>query len=109
MDAFRKKYGRLPSAYAAFSYDTAMLLDAALRSVKGNASDRKALAKAISTASFKSLRGTFRFGGNNFPVQNYHVFQIAKDPAAGKPEFRLAQADILKAHADAYAPQCAAR
>lgn len=103
--AFEKRYGRTPSAYAAFSYDAVMLLDAALRSVKGNASDRKALTAAIKTAQFKSVRGNFKFGKNNFPVQNYHIFQVAKG-ASGKPEFKLLAADVLKDHSDVYAEQC---
>jgi branched-chain amino acid transport system substrate-binding protein len=107
VEAFRKKYNRLPSAYAAFSYDAAMLLDGAVRSVKGNTSDRKAFSKAIASAQFKSVRGPFRFGPNNFPVQNYHVYQVAN--AGGKPEFKLQQTDVLKTHADAYVAQCASR
>lgn len=107
VEAFRKKYNRLPSAYAAFSYDAAMVLDAAVRATKGNVADRKALTKAIAGASFKSLRGPFRFGSNNFPVQNYHVYQVAN--TGGKPEFKLQEADVLKSHADAYASQCASR
>lgn len=106
--AFEKKYGRTPSAYAAFSYDTAMLLDAAVRSVKGQTADRKALTKAIASAQFPSLRGNFRFGANNHPIQNYHVFQLAKG-ASGKPEYKLVAQDVLKSHADAYAVQCQAK
>ncbi|HSV82515.1 MAG TPA: ABC transporter substrate-binding protein [Ramlibacter sp.] len=107
VEAFRKKFNRLPSAYAAFSYDTAMLLDGAVRSVKGDTSNRKAFSKAIASAQFKSVRGPFRFGPNNFPVQNYHVYQVAN--TGGKPEFKLQEADVLKTHADAYASQCASR
>ncbi|KQW55953.1 ABC transporter substrate-binding protein [Variovorax sp. Root411] len=106
--AFEKKYARMPSAYAAFSYDAAMALDAALAKLKGDASNHKALTKAIATTPFKSVRGAFRFGANNFPVQNYHVFEIAKG-AAGKPEFRLLAENVLQSHADAYASQCVAK
>jgi branched-chain amino acid transport system substrate-binding protein len=103
--AFESRYKRVPSAYAAFSYDAAMLLDSALKSLKGNASDRKALTKAIATAKFKSVRGSFKFGKNNYPVQDYHVFQIAKSGAA-KPEFKLLASNVLKGHSDAYVDQC---
>ena len=106
--AFEKKYARMPSAYAAFSYDAAMALDAALAKLKGDTSNRKALTKAIATTPFKSVRGAFRFGANNFPVQNYHVFEVAKG-AAGKPEFRLLAENVLQSHADAYASQCIAK
>ena len=108
VDAFQKKHARLPSAYAAFSYDAAMALDAAISAVKGDTADRKALTKAIAGSSFKSVRGPFRFGPNNFPVQNYHVFEIAKG-AAGKSEFKLVASDVLKSHGDAYVSQCAMR
>lgn len=107
VDAFRKKFNRYPSAYAAFSYDAAMLLDSAVRAVGGKVEDRKALTKAISSANFKSVRGQFRFAPNNFPVQNYHIYQVAS--SANRPEFKLLDADVLKGHTDAYAPQCASR
>lgn len=105
VEAFEKRYGRTPSPYAAFSYDAAMLLDAALRAVKGNPADRKALVAAIKTTPFKSVRGDFKFGKNNFPVQNYHIYQVTK-VSAGRPEFKLLAADVLTAHTDAYADKC---
>src|SRR5690606_1044112 len=67
--AYEKKYNRLPSAYAAFTYDAAMLLDAAVASLNGDVSDKKAFNAAIKNARFESLRGDFRFGNNNYPVQ----------------------------------------
>jgi branched-chain amino acid transport system substrate-binding protein len=102
--AFEKKFNRSPSAYAAFSYDAAMLLDAAIKENKGNVTDKKALSRAIAAASFKSLRGPFRFGKNGYPVQNYHVFQVTK--AAKGATFKLVAEKVLEAHADAYAAQC---
>lgn len=105
VEAYEKRFGRTPSPYAAFSYDAVMLLDSAIRAVKGNTTDRKALTAAIKNAQFKSLRGDFKFGPNNFPVQNYHIYQVAKG-ASGKPEFKLLAADVLKSHSDAYVGQC---
>jgi branched-chain amino acid transport system substrate-binding protein len=66
------------------------------------------LNKAIAAAPFKSVRGDFRFGKNNYPIQNYHIFEIGK-AGNGKPEFKLVAADILKSHSDPYAAQCTAR
>jgi branched-chain amino acid transport system substrate-binding protein len=103
--AFEKRFGRTPSAYAAFTYDTGMLLDAALRATGGKASDRKALTKAIATAQFHSVRGEFHFGRNNYPIQNYHIYQIVRG-SSGKPEFKLVAENVLKSHADAYAAAC---
>jgi branched-chain amino acid transport system substrate-binding protein len=105
VENFRKRYGRTPSAYAAFSYDAAMLLDSALRSVGGKADNRKALTAAIKSAQFTSLRGQFKFGRNNFPIQNYHIYQMVKG-ADGRPEYKLQAADVLVGHDDAYVDQC---
>ncbi|AXF05635.1 ABC transporter substrate-binding protein [Paraburkholderia hospita] len=105
VQAFEKRFGRSPSPYAAFSYDAAMLLDAAIRVVKGNTADHKALTAAIKNAQFRSLRGNFRFGRNNFPIQDYSIYQVIKDNS-GKPDFRLLQANVLKDQSDAYVQQC---
>ena len=42
VDDFEKKYNRIPSQYAAQSYDAALLLDSAIGKVKGNVADKKA-------------------------------------------------------------------
>lgn len=105
VSAYEKKYGRLPSAYAAFTYDAAMLLNAAVGSLKGDVSDKKAFNAAIKNAKFESLRGDFRFGNNNYPVQSYHVFEIVKG-ADGKAQFQMKAKDVLKDQADSYAAEC---
>lgn len=104
--AYQEKYGRLPSAYAAFSYDAAMLLDAAVASLDGDVSDKKAFNQAIKKAEFESLRGDFSFGNNNYPVQSYHVFEIVKGDE-GKAEFKMLAKDVLKNEPDSYADECA--
>ncbi|TFL14991.1 ABC transporter substrate-binding protein [Pusillimonas caeni] len=104
--AYEKKYGRLPSAYAAFTYDAAMLLDAAVASLNGDVSDKKAFNAAIKNAKFESLRGDFRFGNNNYPVQSYHVFEIVKGED-GKAQFKTIAKDVLKNQPDSYAGECA--
>jgi branched-chain amino acid transport system substrate-binding protein len=100
--AFQAKYKRTPSMYAATGYDAAQLLDLALRKTGG---DPKKLAAAVKAAGseFKSVRGPFRFGKNNMPVQNYYAFETWRD--AGKIATRLVSTP-LSAHVDAYGPQC---
>ncbi|MDX3895226.1 ABC transporter substrate-binding protein [Pusillimonas sp.] len=104
--AYEEKFGRLPSAYAAFTYDAAMLLDAAVASLNGDVSDKKAFNQAIKNAKFESLRGDFRFGNNNYPVQSYHLFEIVKGDK-GKAEFKMLAKDVLKDQPDSYASECA--
>jgi branched-chain amino acid transport system substrate-binding protein len=101
---FEKKYGRIPSQYAAQSYDAAQLLDSAIAKVKGNLSDKKAFLAALKAADFKSVRGSFRFNNNNFPIQDMYVFEVATDP---KGRYSLKTiATPLKNHEDAYHTQC---
>jgi branched-chain amino acid transport system substrate-binding protein len=104
VDDFEKKYGRIPSQYAAQSYDAALLLDSAIAKVKGNVADKKAFMAALKAADFKSLRGNFKFNNNNFPIQDMYVFEVAKD-AKGRVNLKTI-ATPLKDHQDAYHAQC---
>ena len=105
MEEFEKKYNRIPSQYAAQSYDAAQLIDSALAKVKGNVSDKKAFMAALQQADFKSVRGAFKFNNNHFPIQDMHVFEVAKD-AKGRISLKTLGTP-LKNHEDAYHAQCA--
>nr|WP_316642066.1 ABC transporter substrate-binding protein [uncultured Roseateles sp.] len=102
--AFEKRYGRIPSQYAAQAYDSALLIDSALATTKGSVLDRAALRSALKAANFTSVRGAFKFNRNGFPVQDQHVFQVAKD-GQGRVSLRRI-ATPLPAHSDAYAADC---
>ncbi|WP_338152546.1 ABC transporter substrate-binding protein [Paraburkholderia monticola] len=82
--AFKAKYGRLPSMYAAASYDAAQLLDAALRKVGGNVTDKNALRAALRTADFKSVRGNFRFDTNQFGLVDFYRVDVVKGSAGAE-------------------------
>jgi len=105
VDDFEKKFNRIPSQYAAQSYDAALLLDSAIGKVKGNVADKKAFMAALKAADFKSLRGDFKFNNNNFPIQDMYVFEVAKD-GKGRVSLKTVSAP-LKSHQDAYHAQCA--
>jgi branched-chain amino acid transport system substrate-binding protein len=104
VEEFEKKFNRIPSQYAAQSYDAALLLDSAIAKVKGNVADKAAFGAALRAADFKSVRGDFKFGPNHFPVQDMHIFEVAKD-AKGRVNLKTV-ATPLKNHSDVYAPQC---
>jgi len=100
--AFEAKYKRTPSLYAAAGFDAANVLDLGLRKAGG---DPKKLAAAVKTAGgeFKSVRGPFKFGANNMPVQNYYAFETVRVGS------KVATKQIgmpLAAHADSYAALC---
>src|SRR5574343_905993 len=101
---FQKEYGRLPSLYASQGYDAALMMDAAVRDVKGNVEDKKALQKALEAKRFKSVRGDFKFNANHYPVQNYVLRAIGKD-ANGRITNKT-MGTIFTNHADAYVAQC---
>jgi branched-chain amino acid transport system substrate-binding protein len=104
---FQKAYNRLPTGYAASGYDTAMLIDSAVRKVKGKIEDKEALRAAIRAAEFQSVRGAFKFGPNQFPVQNYYLQAVGKGG-----DGRLVHKTIgtvLQNRADAYAQDCKMR
>ncbi|MEJ8856940.1 ABC transporter substrate-binding protein [Variovorax robiniae] len=76
---FEKTYGRIPTLYASQGYDAAMLLDGAVRDVKGKIEDKAAFRKALRAANFKSVRGNFKFNVNQYPIQNYYLRVVGRD------------------------------
>jgi branched-chain amino acid transport system substrate-binding protein len=101
---FEKAYKRLPTGYAASGYDTGLLLDAAIRKVKGKIEDKEALRAALRSADFRSVRGDFKFGANQFPVQNYYLQVVTKN-ADGKIAHKT-MGTVLPARGDAYVQDC---
>lgn len=104
VETFEKRYGRIPSNFAAQGYDSALLLDAAIERVKGNVADKKAFMAALKAGSAKSVRGTLRFDNNNFPISNWYAFEVAKD-AKGRVSLKTV-ATPLKDYRDSYHAEC---
>ena len=101
---FEKEYKRLPTGYAASGYDTALLIDSAIRKVKGRIDNKDALRAALRAADFKSVRGDFKFGPNQFPVQNYYLQLVGKG-ADGRLMHKTI-GTVLNSRGDAYVEQC---
>jgi branched-chain amino acid transport system substrate-binding protein len=101
---FEKEYKRLPTGYAASGYDTAMLMDSAIGKVKGKIEDKDALRAALRAADFKSVRGDFKFGPNQFPVQNYYLQLVGKDNN-GRIVHKT-MGTVLSGRGDAYVQDC---
>lgn len=101
---FTKTYGRTPTLYASQAYDAAMLLESAVRKIGGRVEDAAALRTALKAADFKSVRGSFKFNNNQFPIQNIYMREVVKD-SSGKVTNRLVNT-VLPNHADAFAGQC---
>lgn len=101
---FEKEYKRIPSLYASQGYDAAMLMDAAVRDTKGKLEDKAAVRKALEAAKFASVRGKFKFNSNHYPVQDYFLRVVRKDPQ-GRITNKL-MGTIFTDHADAYVGEC---
>jgi branched-chain amino acid transport system substrate-binding protein len=102
--AFQKKYGYLPSNYAAQSYDAARLIGAALKVAGGPLTDKKAFAGALRAAKFESVRGAFSFNTNNFPIGDFYLLETVKR-ADGKVE-QVTRKTILSSAKDNYFGEC---
>jgi branched-chain amino acid transport system substrate-binding protein len=102
--AYEAAYGSVPGSYAMHAYDTALLIDSAVRATAGKTTDKDALREAIRKADFKSLRGDFKFGANGFPIQDFYLVKAAKRPD-GKFQTEIVE-KVFDDYADAYAKEC---
>lgn len=103
--AFRKEYGgRYPSLYAAQAYDVIMAMDAAVKAVGGKVADREAVIRALAKAQYPSVRGSFRYANNHYPVQNFYLRAIGKN-AEGRVTNKTIKT-LLENYGDVYAAQC---
>lgn len=65
---YKKKHKDTPTFYGAQSYDAANLIASAVTATKGNIKDKAAVQKALEAAKFDSVRGSFKFNTNHFPI-----------------------------------------
>ena len=102
--AYEQEFGAIPATYAFQAYDAAMLIDSAVRAVNGNLGDKDALRSALKKADFKSLRGSFSFNSNHYPIQDFYLVQVVKRPD-GKFVTETVQ-KVFTRLADPYAKDC---
>jgi len=102
--AFEKEYKRLPTLFASQGYDTALLIDAAIREAKGKIEDVETFRRGFRAAKLESTRGTFKFNKNQMPIQNYYLRVVAKDSQGRLVNKTIGT--VLKDHGDAYVQDC---
>jgi branched-chain amino acid transport system substrate-binding protein len=102
--AFKEKYGRTPTLFASQGYDTALLIGSALQAVGGDMEKTGAFRIALEKADFTSVRGSFRFGPNHFPIQDYYVRQVVEKEGGGFTNKLIKK--VFNDHQDAYVGQC---
>jgi branched-chain amino acid transport system substrate-binding protein len=104
MEDFQKTYHRIPTMYAVQGYDSAMLLDGAVRKIHGKIEDKNAFRQALRSAPFKAVQGNFKFNNNQFPIQNYYLRQVVKNDK-GEITNKTVETIFTDYH-DRYAPEC---
>ena len=102
---FRKKFGYTPAFYGAQSYDGILLIDSAVRAVKGNVKDTKGMIAAMRKANYNSIRGKFTFNVNHHPIQNFYLLKAVAGPAGKDPVMEIQQT-IFRNHKDSYYKEC---
>lgn len=104
VDGFREKYGRYPSFYAAQSYDSMFLINAAAEALDGDLSDTAAVRAVMEKADFPSVRGPFTYGKNHMPIQNFYSRKVVAD-ADGNWTTEIT-GTVLANHQDSYVDEC---
>jgi branched-chain amino acid transport system substrate-binding protein len=102
--AYEAAHNAVPGTYAMQAYDAALLIDSAVKAAGGKLDNQDVLRVAIKKASFTSLRGKFKFGANNYPIQDFYLVKVAKR-ADGKYQTEIAD-KVFTDYVDVYAAEC---
>lgn len=102
---YRKKYpGLRPSFYGAQAYDAAQLINSAVVAVGGDTSKKDAMRAEMQKVDFKSVRGSYKYGNNHIPIQNFYLQDVVKG-ADGQLSLKTV-ATIVKDDQDRFHDKC---
>jgi branched-chain amino acid transport system substrate-binding protein len=101
---FRKKFGYTPSFYGAQSYEGILLIDSAVKAVRGNVKDTKAMVQALRKADYDSIRGRYQFNVNHHPIQAFYLLKAVKGGQDGA-EMKI-EKKVFDNHKDSYYQEC---
>lgn len=104
VSGFKEKYGRYPSFYAAQSYDTIFLIKSAVEAVGGDLSNMDGMRAAMEKADFPSVRGSFSYGKNHMPIQNFYLREVVAD-SDGVWTTKIVDT-VFENHQDPYVGNC---
>lgn len=104
IEDYKAAFGRMPSHFAAQSYDAPALIESAVKAVGGKVSDTLAMKKAMLQANYASVRGKHTYNFNGMPIQNFYKREVVAG-AGGKPMIQTTGV-VFSNHADAYAKRC---
>ena len=81
-----------------------MLINSAVRAVKGNLKDQKGMIAAMRKANFDSVRGKFAYNVNHFPIENFYLLKVVKGPG-DIPDMAI-EKTVFENHKDSYYKEC---
>jgi branched-chain amino acid transport system substrate-binding protein len=105
VSGYEATYNNVPGTYAMQAYDAAMLINSAVKAVNGDLGNKEAVASALKKADFTSLRGSFKFNTNGYPIQDFYLTKVAKR-SDGKFQTEIVQ-KVFDNYGDRYAKDCA--
>jgi branched-chain amino acid transport system substrate-binding protein len=76
---YRAKHQKGPSFYGAQSYDAVNLVNSAVVAVNGDLTKKDAMRDEMRKANYASVRGSYKYGNNQFPIQNFYLQEVVKD------------------------------
>lgn len=80
VEAFKAKYGRLPSNYAATAYDFLYFVKAAIEQSGGDVSNTRAVSQALRNSKYPSVRGAYKVGNNGYPILRFYSQSVVDGP-----------------------------
>jgi branched-chain amino acid transport system substrate-binding protein len=101
---FRAKHKNYPTFYGAQSYDAANLINSAVVPVNGDLSKKDQMRDEMRKANYASVRGSYKYGNNHFPIQNFYLQDVVKD-AEGNLTLKTV-ATIVKDSQDKHHQKC---
>jgi branched-chain amino acid transport system substrate-binding protein len=101
---YRTKHNATPSFYGAQAYDAANLINSAVIAVHGDVSKKDAMREEMRKANYASVRGPYRYGNNQIPIQNFYLQEVVKD-ASGNLGLKTVTT-IIKDSQDRFHDRC---
>ena len=80
------------------------LINSAVAAAKGDLSKKGVMLAEMTKANYPSVRGSYRYGNNHFPIENFYLQEAVRD---NEGNFTLKTvATALKANQDVYHDRC---
>src|ERR1700680_2428033 len=102
--SYEGAYNSVPGTYPMQGYNPSIVIDSAVKAVKGDLTNKDAVTAALKKADFTSLRGSFKFNTNGYPIQDFYLPKVAKR-ADGKFQTEIVQ-KVFENYGDSYAKDC---